>query len=329
MNKQLLISLFCLLALGCSDKPSELNQEYQQRLLNTLELEHQPSANLSNPTLEKVPLPESDITISVLDIASLGHCKVTNLIAQHNNQLGKVSYPSERLKYHIRFIQLAPACADHPKTSEKVAAALTTAVTEKTAQLPHYFMHMMSFERELQVLGVLTRDEVPIDNVSLHGKTLEAIEQLAEMASHLEEPQKLDPEALTPALEVLSQRYIPSLLSSVRKQSQYNRTTTTMLEQVALEQTLCQPQGNRERAEILNNVFSKFYLKQLQPYQASLTNLLAEVEMAWLPIAQLYHEQGVTPPIAPTKHLNELKQSAKAHVTWWQKFYKLCEITPL
>ncbi|WP_242441663.1 DUF3080 family protein [Pseudoalteromonas piscicida] len=286
-------------------------------------------APLKNSKIEKISKPQSNLSISILDIAQTGHCKVTQLIAAQNNQLGKVSYPSERLKYAVEFIKSAPQCINSAETKDELKQILTEAVLEKRHQLPWYFLHMMTFEKELSNLGMLTTEEVPLEAPAIKGKSLEAVNILADFANNIHSPEKISTATLTPALAILSKRYISSLLTSVRKQTMLNNATTQQLEQLVLKENMCRDGGNRKQANIVSNVFTKYYLSQLQPYQAMLTASMEELIQGWQPIHQLYQEHSITDPLTLHEHLDNLKRSAKNHVKWWQNFYDLCEITPL
>lgn len=87
-------------------------------------------------------------------------------------------------------------------------------------------------------------------------------------------------------------------------------------------------------ATIVSNVFQKYFLKEIQPYQANLAGYLETL----LPLYnQLWFDQAITNKQLNTlialdsqnNLLNQLKGSAKKHVTWWQNFYKTCEISPI
>ncbi|WP_339142594.1 DUF3080 family protein [Pseudoalteromonas galatheae] len=326
--KQIASTILLFTMAGCSKQPSDIAVEYQQRLANAASIELVHPAPLYNPEIQKVPLPTSELTISMLDIATAGHCKVTNLIAAQNNQLGKVSYPSERLKYTILFIQQAPHCIRHPNTSDELKQTLAQALQEKKEQLPHHFLHMMTFERELASLSLLIADEVPLELPAAHSHMLEAANELAELVINMDAPENLSPDTLTPALKVLSQRFISSLVTSVRKQTQLNNAATRQLKQLKLRNDICKSGGNKKQAEIINNIFSKYYLSILQPYQAMLSLSMEELIAAWQPIHLLYQNNNVVDPLTLQQNLDNLKDSAKAHVKWWQEFYQLCEIPP-
>ena len=91
---------------------------------------------------------------------------------------------------------------------------------------------------------------------------------------------------------------------------------------------------NKDKAKIMNNIFQKFYLSQIQPYQAQLIGFLEVLQPL---LNQLWYQERVTTneinqlikANSNTNLLNQLKSSAKQHVIWWQEFYKTCEISPI
>ncbi|MEI8641359.1 DUF3080 family protein [Pseudoalteromonas sp. Hal099] len=46
----------------------------------------------------------------MIELASLSHCKLSLLISEHNNQLGKTAGHAGVLKYQIEFVQNAQQC---------------------------------------------------------------------------------------------------------------------------------------------------------------------------------------------------------------------------
>ncbi|NUZ10414.1 DUF3080 family protein [Pseudoalteromonas sp. McH1-7] len=328
LAKQILSLIIILLVTACSKQPSDTFADYQSRLASASDIEVVKPQPLHNIDIQTVSQPQSELSISVLDIAQTGHCKITNLIAAQNNQLGKVSYPSERLKYTIEFLQHAPDCITHPKTKKELSQILIQALAEKRTQLPLFFLHMMTNEKELASLGLLTTSEIPPEPTALMGDTLAAVNILADVAVNINDPDQIAATTITPALKTLSHRFISSLLTSLRKQTQFNTAATLQMKNLKLEEGVCRKGSNRKQAHIISNVFSKYYLNDIQPYQAMLTSITQQLIRDWQPIQIVFEKHGISDPLMLQSHLDELKASAKAHVIWWQNFYKLCEITP-
>ena len=92
---------------------------------------------------------------------------------------------------------------------------------------------------------------------------------------------------------------------------------------------LCPANKNKQKAQTLSNVFKKFYLEQLQPYQSFLVGRLETLQPLY---QQIWHDTEMGKFVDSDSNaaiLQSLKRSAKSHVTWWQGFYRTCEISPL
>ncbi|WP_440055963.1 DUF3080 family protein [Pseudoalteromonas sp. T1lg65] len=329
MRKLLLLVFSLFGGAACSPVPSDTYYDYRSRLANTLDTEVSALAPLSNKMLPRLDKPTATQNISILELASLSHCKINLLIANHNNQLGKTSPPSGKLAYSIRFIQQAGDCINHPDTPKELAYKLRLAASEKLQQLPLWFTYMLYNEPELAMLGKASFKELPVENTKLAQDTTEAISALSQLAVSLAHPEKIDAGEINTILEGLRGQYVQALLSSAQKQTNLNLATTELLSNFDIEQQLCPPKQNKTKAQILSNIFSKFYLQQIQPYQALLNGQLETLITQWQPISDLLAQQGIEQPISPQQTLTALKQSAKHHVQWWQKFYKTCNLSPL
>jgi hypothetical protein len=333
LHKWLLISCLCLLS-ACNDNVADINEEYKTRLsavINTPPAE----PKLENVNFPKVHLSEPKHHISILELGSLAHCKLATLVAKRNNQLGKTQVPSERFKYQIRFLILANECLTDPLTTdESLKQTLAAAMLEKQQTLSDDFEYMLFNESELKGLLQLTSYYLPVDNKAYSSfSALEAITLLTSISEkiHRQAYSDIDPNSLTDALEKLHQnQFIKRLLSSARLQIAYNQQLTQWLSQFDYTVTVCQPGKNKNEAQILNAVFNKFYLNRIQGYQADLTGQL-EKASPLLFLLLKNHEKiaDLVDAQSQSSLLNQLKQTSKEHVIWWQNFYKACDIKPV
>ncbi len=139
----------------------------------------------------------------------------------------------------------------------------------------------------------------------------------------------IDPEQIINQLEVLNRfKYNKHLISAARMQTHYNQQLTEALAHFS-KHDLCPANKNKQKAQTLNNVFKKFYLAQLQPYQAFLVGRLEILQPLY---HQVWRDTAMSRFVDSENNdtiLHSLKQSAKNHVAWWQRFYKECKISPL
>ncbi|WP_185843546.1 DUF3080 family protein [Pseudoalteromonas luteoviolacea] len=327
MKCKLLVAL-SIFSLGCTPAPSDLNKEYSQRLANVLETD---APDITKPTFNKLPispLPASKYKISVIDLAKLGHCRVATHIASHNNQLGKLAKPSEVFKYNVNFVRYAQECIKHKDTDSDVREILTKAHAQKKADLPATLAHVFTNEKELTQFLSLTFNEITYDTSNTEIKAQEALSTLSKLTNSLNSPHLIEEQSLTTALEKLNNNhYVQSLLTSTKKQIAWNRSSTKWLNQFSLENTVCPEGKNKNKAKVLNNVFQKYYIQDVQAYQSKLTQRLHSIEPYFKTFSQTFGSNTYPNPISPL--LKELKQSAKQHVFWWQRFYKVCKVKPL
>ncbi|WP_105169274.1 DUF3080 family protein [Pseudoalteromonas sp. T1lg23B] len=336
--------IFCLivssiiLAAGCTPAPSEIYNEYQQRLANVVE-KTAASQNVTLKPLEtpKLDKPISNTTISFLELAALDHCKLMKTIAENNNQLGKVRQPSEQLKYAVRFIKQTQNClADSPSLAPDLKTKLNNALTEKRMQLPQYFKRMIFHERELAKMSLLGSQEIELeDHKDAMNESLEALSQLANAYQQIRtegfDINQLDePDEFTRSLAKLNNNYFVSrLINSVRKQIALNQATTLWLHTLDVDNELCKPGRNHQQANIMSNVFNRFYLSQLQAYQSKLANMLQSTSVHLHVLWQSSEELTTLFNIEhPHSYYQRLKISTVEHVRWWQTFYKTCKIQP-
>jgi len=156
----------------------------------------------------------------------------------------------------------------------------------------------------------------------------EALSTLAKLTNNLGKPTHIQENNLTAALEKLNNnRYIQSLLSSTKKQIAWNLNGTRWLNEFSLTHTICPDGKNKKKAKVLNNVFQKYYIQNIQAYQSKLALRLHTIEPYFESFSHKFGAHIYPNPITPL--LNELKLSAKQHVFWWQTFYKVCKVTPL
>ncbi|MBQ4836634.1 DUF3080 family protein [Pseudoalteromonas luteoviolacea] len=327
MKCKLLFIALSTVLLGCKPAPSDTNQTYTERLAKVFN-----SDGLSIEALSMLPYsafdkPKSSYTISVIDLAKLGHCRVSTHIANHNNQLGKLAKPSEQFKYTLNFIRHAQACIDDERTPQDVQQALELARQEKLAQLYPMLAYVFTHEKELNQFFTLTFSEIKRETSKGEIQALEALNTLTSLIKGLDEPNKANGDMLTAALEKLNNNsYVQSLITSTRVQIAWNHTTTAWLNTLELEHRVCPAGKNKKRAKILNNVFQKFYIQDIQAYQSQLAKRLHDIEPHFQTFTDKFGHN--TYPNLVTPLITELKQSAKSHVYWWQNFYKVCKVSP-
>ncbi|HSP58941.1 MAG TPA: DUF3080 family protein, partial [Halomonas sp.] len=137
--------LLLMVLSGCSggDESDALLVDYQTRLAEALELEPpvpQPSGNIGAfPDRDQRLFEIPETRDGLLNVYALRECHITNLMAQRNNQLGRVAQASQRWLYELTLWRRLDACwkSEVPQTlPEANRERLARLIDTKTAQLP-------------------------------------------------------------------------------------------------------------------------------------------------------------------------------------------------
>ena len=327
--------LTCLLLSGCSESPTDTYATYQSRLNNVHKFELVALQPLEPLQAKSLWQSNQTATFGLLDLGKINHCKLSQFIAHHNSQLGKVAPQSEQIKYQINFIHHAPECIKE-LDNNRIKTELIAIEQQKKADLYGQFKHMLLVEPETRALFQLGKTLHLNEAVGLND-TLEALTVLANIDQQIKEQMFSDitPDSITEALGKLNRTSFTSqLITSMQQQIHLNQQLTASLSKIDL-QTLCPIGKNNQQATIFANVFSQFYLKQLQGYQAQLTKQFRQLEPYLTTLWHNEHKQLISPALVkligsqtePNLE-QQLSSSAKQHVQWWQTFFKQCNISP-
>ncbi|MEM5512049.1 DUF3080 family protein [Pseudoalteromonas sp. AS84] len=329
--------VMCFLTLtGCSKPQSSINATYIERLSSTVDTSTTEPAPLKQlPLLQPPPIAQSDLTLSIVELAGISQCKLNVLISEHNNQLGKTASAAGQLKYQINFIKSAQVCLNSLDKNSPSYTKILAAKNYKQIHLMHSFNAMLFKEPELNRTWQLTSNELTTEPAGF-SDTVHALKQLVLIKQQInaKEFNKINSDSIFSALEQLNKfQFNQALIQSARKQVVLNNNATQLVKTLNFN-TLCPEGKNNKNAKIISNVFQKFYLKDIQPYQAQLTGYLEALQPLY---NELWFNESISSPQinnlvktgSTSNLLNLLKSSAKKHVVWWQGFYKTCEISPI
>ncbi|WP_409425233.1 MULTISPECIES: DUF3080 family protein [unclassified Pseudoalteromonas] len=325
----------CVFLFGCSEQPSEANKTYLSRLSSTLQVPEPNTNSLQQLTLiEPVKALQPAIKIGITELAGISQCKLNVLISEHNNQLGKTATAASQLKYQIDFIQSAQNCLNSLDKQSKIYNKIAAAKTQKQAQLTQFFNNMLFSEPELNSSWQLTGQELNTQPAGF-SDTVEGLKKLTTIKQLIENQNSMaiNSDDILSALEPLNRyKFNQQLIQAAREQISLNHAATQFVNTLTLED-ICPKGKNKQQAKIVSNIFNKYYLKQIQPYQAQLSGYLETLQPMYLKLwfNQAVSSEEINALLDPSANnlLTQLKSSAKEHVIWWQKFYKTCEISPI
>ena len=334
---QLFILTLLILMVGCSEQPRDIHLEYQQRLSHAIDRPLAKAEKLSNiPQPIPSPFNEHTISVGVLQLAQLNKCSLSTLIAEHNSQLGKLATPASKLIYQIEFIKAAPACLKVLDENSNSYQQISASLINKKTLLANHFKHFLYNDVELKKTWQLTHYELDTNFNGLVETEL-ALKRIATIKEQIDasDYQSINTQHIYKSLAQLNRfNFSQALITATRNQIYLNEITTDYLKNNLELGTLCNPIKNKKQAQIISNIFRKYYLKQLQPYQSQLTGALERLmpfyETLWGDNMDNQSALGKQLFNSNEKNLlSRLKKSAKNHVVWWQGFYKQCEISPI
>ena len=330
-----LLALLSLFTVGCQPRQDAdaIWQDYSKRLETVI---NQPylGAPLTPIVLPKATVYEADTkTLSILQTLKLNHCALGQLIAERNSALGKVAPPSQRLIYHIRFIQLAPKCIETLDDADLIHT-LTLGLEQKQQQALTMFRQMLTRDTSIKKRLFIGYDSLPLNE--MHSGRVEfesALSQLnnikEQIVAHSWHQIEIDNLEQTLAIfhrQPLLNQYLRSLALSVSQ-------LTAINDYLFNHQTLaaCRLGHANRQQEILQNLFHKYYLGQTQAYLSQLNQLHYRLSQ---PMQRLFdgsvYQGYIEHHFSEQRHAlpAQLKQQMRRQVQWWQDFRASCDIPP-
>lgn len=153
----LAVILAASLLLGCGEQQWQAAvDEYRERITRVLDIESEPLnwhvEPINFPSRRELMLPEPELSIGMLDFLRISQCDLQRLVGERNSALAKVQSGSQRLFYHLSFIELAQKCLDSGLIEGQLKGALEEAVAAKRNTIPTYIANAFIRSQEVQAL---------------------------------------------------------------------------------------------------------------------------------------------------------------------------------
>lgn len=346
----------CALTLvaGCSEStPESMFENYLYRLGNSLSVDIPKAAEISPrplfPLRRTRIIPTTEIREGLFDALELNACQLLPLIAERNSSLGKVYPPSLKLNYEIRFFNRLSQCRSNLHQSSTVTPELAIQLDELyvikrqnlAAELWNGIYNSEALEQNF------SRDYTPlplIDNGSSDSsikalKTLSSLTTLNEKSPFLKV--KL-PDDLGEAYEVLfKNRTGPQILSSLQLITRDLNQASQMLETRLSGRPLCFNNTPSNKSKILQNVFFKYYIGEVQPYMAYVHRHADRWLQTHLVLMDSYQQLELKIPHEMETYRLKVLSKSEPYSLWqnyieardkhtrsWQKILKLCGLMP-
>ncbi len=269
--------LFCLILIGCgSPKSAEaIFDNYLARLSNALDVER--ADDFLSPKLMRYPANRemfyavAPTKINLLDFLKLSSCDLQRHIGQRNSGLGRVLQPSQRLIYEYKFINLGDACLKALDDKSELYRLLNESLILKREQLAMVRWNAVFASHEFSVLFSLGADPLNVEEIIIEPNELyAALENIYRYAS-ASELSESDELALEQAFSVVvSSKRLGEIRHSMQLVRLFLADGDKLLRSRLSGRPLCFNEKPNQKFNVLQTVFLKYYINEIQPYIAKL-----------------------------------------------------------
>lgn len=324
-----------LLLGACSDAPEGLETlaQYQQRLSNTQDL---PPLEVELAYPQRMPVARElrheveRLSMSLLDAWRLDECPAGALIAERNSALGRLTDGVLRYYNDLKLLEALRLCVVETTENTAWQLRLNEAINAKQEQLPLLRQQAIATDDALRhSLSPAATPLASADDARL-APTIAAFDVVLTVFEYRQVGDPLpDINQLEDALENLqNSSYLPAYWRALHDKQEYLAALAPLLDGVS-QRAGCLSKGTPQRAEILRNIFTKFFAGELQPQLAGFVSQGYQVT----PVLERLLAQNTHPQL--TEYLNhlaslpmQLTTTTRSHAEQWQAFFRDCEFTP-
>jgi hypothetical protein len=343
-------TLLLLLLSACStDTPEALLRDYADRVSNAIDypIDLQLNSHIpAYPRTRERRLDTVELREGVIDVFDLRRCGLMELIGERNSSLGKLSLPSQRLAYELRFLPPLRECilqlqrqGERSETEDGLLLRLMEIERIKREQLPRVLSNAIFNSNEMEA-------QFSLGAAPLTAEQAEQIGLLLPLLGYFEQLQilSLQPDWSLPAWSDQLEREYARLysftfgapwLKSLHLLSQTLDQTAAAIEARLEQRPVCFNNRPNNRARIIQSVFNGWYARELQPlmsvlhrsgeqWRAALEPLYTRLPTT--PALQAYFEQTLS-----DRHDSLWRQYLHArdrHTAAWQQLLGQCGMMP-
>jgi Protein of unknown function (DUF3080) len=347
LNSLLSIGLCVILLLlpACSDQQSlESSMEnYRYRLGNVfqIELQSHPGSQLlpQYPSRRDLQLPLQPLAVNLLEFLRLSRCELQRLIGERNSSLGRVMADSQKLIYHQRFIALAEKCIRQLRDvkNESLAAKVESARHVKVADTPAAVWNASFASQEFQQLFSVAASPLTLleaqQDAAVLVSAIETLRRLLKLSSDLSSGELEAQYAV-----IGSDKYLGRLLRSQWQLSNELDSLSDQIEQKLAARLICLKSQPTAQAKIMQRVFLRFYIGEVQPYISGVYRQSRDVKVL---IERLLSEVSIAQPepfvvywgLSWEEHNTQsvwsrFNISVQRHTRLWQNLLEQCGLRP-
>ncbi|MEH6579185.1 MAG: DUF3080 family protein [Amphritea sp.] len=353
--RKICLNLFLTLTLlntGCSESTPESRLEnYAQRVATTLDQDSDLNLNqpLSIPLLPRRRerlLKAEEIRQGLLEVLNLRHCELLPLIAERNSSLGRIMRPSQQLIYEMKLYNGLRDCQQNLPAME-LEAEVIEQIREiwaiKQRNLPIVLWNSIYNNEEMERNFSLSEPSLPLSGEDTFSGTMTALKHfniLASLASNHAQwalPEFID-QLEQDYLTLYSNRYGSRWIRSIYQLTRTLNHTAQIIENRLQKRPLCFNRQPNPQAQIIKNVFHKYYAGEVQPYMAMLDNqgrrwLTAQAELlnhftALMPAVMRDYQLKVLSLKNPRALWPQYVAARNRHTRAWQELLSQCNLMP-
>jgi hypothetical protein len=337
-----ILFLFILSACQSHDSAAYVFDNYIYRLSNSLQVKRETVGIVkllpSYPSRRNLQKNIPRISINLLEFLRLSECELQRHIGQRNGALGRVMESTQQLIYDVTFLSLAKQCLTQLQPGSTLANTLQTAYEHKLTYFPASAWNATFASKEFNYLFSLGAK--PLSLTAVKEQPLQLNNALAKLTRGYR--RLLNEEWVEDFLTNIETHYqiieSSKRLGEIRLSLQVATHTLREADSLLLARTkknpLCQKQQGNSQFTIVNAVFHKYYIGQVQPYIAALHQQSSSV---FLEIDELLAIQQAPVNIVSfwgeVYHSNNsewqgFNRAVKTHTLNWQALLRQCGKLP-
>ncbi len=331
----------CYWLVACSRyaEPQGIFENYLYRLANSLDVSHAENMSLGPKKLPRYPIKNQmtyDIpatSINLVEFLKLSPCDLQRHVGQRNSSLGRLMKPTQKLLYERQFITLAETCLQELESTSELAIVISDVLKNKYQQWPMVMWN--AFFSSEEVVHLFSMSSRPLTSKELQENPTELYASLALLERVFSQKTHINSQEIENAYSIFaSTKRIGELRLSMQLAYYYVDLAERLLSLRIENKPLCFKQRTNAQFEVVNTVFLKFYIGEVQPYLAALhqqasrtlqavdriVNVLnpkPEFKQFW---AQIY-----TGNTSEWKHFD---RTIKRHTRQWQTLLTQCGRLP-
>lgn len=284
------------------------------------------NSSLSFPAKSEMLIDIPQLNINMREFYAIENCAIKQLIAERNTALGKIQLPSVRLQYEWTLIALLRSCIENTANQDnnKLIDKMIIWLTQKERVFDLTWANMLTQSNESHAAfssasGFIEGDES--DNIT------EGLFDLANLIAIKQDPQQHISMMETSLQSMLKHRvYVRLWRSQIRVKTQLDKMTADIAKWE--KSFACQTRKDKEKLTIIRNVFTLFFIQEIQPIAAKMNHYHYLLKPEFMKL--------VNDPTLPVvfkdtiaKHANdgfdEYQKAMLKHIKIWQVIFKKCD----